>query len=309
MEPPIYMYYHLEGFFQNHRRFVSSRDEKQLRNDAKMAMTAEGMKATCGKLTTSADGRPRYPCGLMAGGVFNDTFALTVMDKEDKVRLVKSDSSADAIADKADLQGKFKNMDPEKDDNQKKLDMWILQQFPPVECVQTDFTEGYVPVSVATEEVAGPTGNKSMVTKCQGYMAEKPNCDFMRGGQPFDCEKDPAYEVRQVKDWGVENGHFINWMRVASLPNFRKLYATIKEPLKAGTTLKMFFQSNFPVKEFKGRKAVVLSTAKWTGGKDSWMGYGYMVVGLMYFVYGCFLGARSCKEGGSTSEETSALLT
>lgn len=249
MEPPIYMYYHLDGFFQGHRRYVASRNIHQLRADSAMPMTADGL-TTCNPLKTSADGRPLYPCGLVANSVFNDTFALTVV-KDGKPTLLKIDSSAEAIADPSDLQGKFKNLDPEKDDNQKKLDMWILQRFPPVDCVQVDFSEEYVPVSVATKEIDGPDGKKVNVADCTGYTSENPTCHFVRKGEPFECSSDAKYKVQKNKDWGVENGHFMSWMRVAGLPTFRKLYAKITEPLKAGTQLKVFFADNFPVKDFQ----------------------------------------------------------
>ena len=32
MEPPIYFYYQLENFYQNHRRYVKSKDKFQLEN-------------------------------------------------------------------------------------------------------------------------------------------------------------------------------------------------------------------------------------------------------------------------------------
>lgn len=307
MEPPIFLYYHIEGFLQNHKRYVSSRDDKQLQ-----AATAEGLESTCAPLDKSADGRPLYPCGLVAGSVFNDTFALTVLEEAGKLRLVKAETSAEAIADSADLQGKFKNLDPEKDENQKKLDMWIIRQFPPVECVQVEFSGEYVPVSVAMESVTGPDGKaKVSIPKCKGYTSGNPTCEFVRKGQQFDCEKDSQYKMQKVKDWGVENGHFISWMRVAGLPTFRKLYAKITEPLKARTTLKVFFQSNFPVKQFAGRKALVLSTATWAGAKGGYLGYGYIAAGGISVLYGLLMGARHLKDGSKqfgTSQETSAIL-
>lgn len=52
--------------------------------------------------------------------------------------------------------------------------------------------------------------------------------------------------------WGVENSHFIVWMRDAALPVFRKVYARfVPQPLKLPFYLKVT-NNNYDVKSFGG---------------------------------------------------------
>jgi hypothetical protein len=69
---PIYFYYRLTNFYQNHRRYVKSFDVDQLKGDAK---TGPQIKSgECDPLDVAPDGRPYYPCGLIANSMFNDTY-------------------------------------------------------------------------------------------------------------------------------------------------------------------------------------------------------------------------------------------
>lgn len=71
MDPPLFMYYKLTAYHQNHRRYVRSFDAGQLQG-----------KAPSGKDLDSGDCHPLaklddvtiYPCGLIANSLFNDTY-------------------------------------------------------------------------------------------------------------------------------------------------------------------------------------------------------------------------------------------
>ena len=76
MKAPVFVYYELDNFYQNHRRYVKSRSDDQLRGEPVSGSTCapelERVNATTGEKTTI------NPCGLMAWSYFNDTYAVAV---------------------------------------------------------------------------------------------------------------------------------------------------------------------------------------------------------------------------------------
>ncbi|CAN8259585.1 unnamed protein product [Cochlearia groenlandica] len=71
MKHPIYVYYQLENFYQNHRRYVKSRSDSQLRS-----VGDENQIDAC-KPEDKFGVLPIVPCGLIAWSLFNDTYALS----------------------------------------------------------------------------------------------------------------------------------------------------------------------------------------------------------------------------------------
>ncbi|AQL05233.1 Cell division control protein 50 [Zea mays] len=84
MKQPIFVYYELDNFYQNHRRYVKSRNDAQLRDASKANQTS-----ACEPEKTTANGQPIVPCGLIAWSLFNDTYNFTrgnenlTVDKKD----------------------------------------------------------------------------------------------------------------------------------------------------------------------------------------------------------------------------------
>jgi hypothetical protein len=69
---PVFMYYRLTNFYQNHRRYVQSLDLNQLKGDAVSYGTIDG--GTCDPLAVNSTAhKVYYPCGLIANSMFNDS--------------------------------------------------------------------------------------------------------------------------------------------------------------------------------------------------------------------------------------------
>ncbi|KAJ4841253.1 ALA-interacting subunit 3 [Turnera subulata] len=94
MKQPIYVYYQLDNFYQNHRRYVKSRSDPQLRS-----RSSESDTDSC-KPEDVVNGSAIVPCGLIAWSLFNDTYSFTRNNQ--KLTVNKTD-----ISWKSDREHKF----------------------------------------------------------------------------------------------------------------------------------------------------------------------------------------------------------
>lgn len=78
MGPPVLFYYHLTNFFQNHRRYVESFDNDQLKGNVRSYGDIKSSDCTPLYGDKHAN-KPYYPCGLIANSMFNDTFTSPVL--------------------------------------------------------------------------------------------------------------------------------------------------------------------------------------------------------------------------------------
>ncbi|XP_057971869.1 ALA-interacting subunit 3-like [Malania oleifera] len=76
MKSPIYIYYQLDNYYQNHRRYVKSRSDKQLRTSAGRSVVSD-----CQPEAYTANKSIIVPCGLIAWSLFNDTYGFSVNNK------------------------------------------------------------------------------------------------------------------------------------------------------------------------------------------------------------------------------------
>jgi hypothetical protein len=218
MKAPIYVYYQLDNFYQNHRRYVQSRSDAQLRGDAnagtndcaplqKTPSDVIKYNSTYGILNEEKKTYFLNPCGLIANSLFNDIFWVNRIVTKDNQVYGRNDTYGDkqvinlmnqsGIAWKSDVETKFQNIKENqlKEDN---LYLWQNEKY-----------RNIIPSRVGQE----PRENVTAWTT-----------------------NAPAY--------GVQDEHFIVWMRTAGLPNFRKLYGRIETDLEKGTKLEFLVSSS-----------------------------------------------------------------
>lgn len=65
------MYYGLTNFYQNHRRYVKSRDDYQL-----LGKLSNSVSSDCEPFAHDDSGKPIAPCGAIANSLFSDTIRL-----------------------------------------------------------------------------------------------------------------------------------------------------------------------------------------------------------------------------------------
>lgn len=82
LKPPVYMYYQLTNFYQNHRRYVQSYSQDQLMGKAPKYNSL----STCDPLNYEHTSNNQddntiiyYPCGLIGNSIFNDTISEPVL--------------------------------------------------------------------------------------------------------------------------------------------------------------------------------------------------------------------------------------
>jgi len=117
IDPPVFVYYQLNNFFQNHRRYVKSRDDGQL--NGKVYTEASQIQA-CDPIITNNQSKVLSPCGLVAWSVFNDTYSLL----NQAGNPITVDDSADTIAWSSDVENRFKNP-PIDDPGLAEVDQWL----------------------------------------------------------------------------------------------------------------------------------------------------------------------------------------
>lgn len=79
----------------------------------------------------------------------------------------------------------------------------------------------------------------------------------------------------------LQDEDFIVWMRLSAFRDFDKLYRIIEEDLPGDSTFYVRVNSTFPVSGFNGTKAFEVSTVKWFGGRNSFLGAAYVFVGMV----------------------------
>ena len=277
MYAPIYVYYAIDNFYQNHRRYVKSRSNEQMMgnnlgvndlDDCDPIKTnrdlGDDIKSVSGKdLDPDA---AAYPCGLVARSVFTDQFT-SITDASGKNYII-DDSD---IAWGSDVEYRYKNLG---------ISDWKDIQWLNIEDCKlilmgihaaTDLFKKFIHHHHRRSSILIPANLDS-------------DCDICL----FVC---------------IE--HFMVWMRTAGLPNFKKLYGRIDQDMPEGT-YKVSIKSSYDVSNFGGSKSFVLSTTNYFGGTNYFLAICYLVIGILCVLFGfifliAYVGRKASGSGSASS--------
>lgn len=258
---PVYLTYELTAFHQNHRRYVRSRSEAQLRGGGDGFPWEDGKKKkksfssssaittpTCAPRETAtttteageASSSVIVPCGLVAWSNFNDTFSLEAV--------VVSDAAAAGGDNNA----------------------------------TTTTTTTTVPLSLD----AAPLRSRADLL---GRFSPRvfPSASFESGDDPA-ARGGGALPLDQSL---ADAAALQVWMRPAALPSFRKPAGVVvggvdgverTQPLSslpAGAVVRVTVANRFNSYRYGGTKSVALTTRSWLGGRNPFLGWAGVGVG------------------------------
>jgi len=308
MDAPIYMYYELGNFYQNHRRYVKSRNDNQLMDSSK-ATTVEQCSPIDRASGASVADVPIYPCGLIAWSVFNDTIyaqdtnanlyqnrllvlpnGVTSCTNVNGCKLVTTTS--DGIAWSSDRDDKFQKLSicPGNNLLSSSTSPAITMPYYTYKYYMCS-TPGVATCSIGSVAAAGTTcADKTPPTSSAVGQTG------LAGGQTITtCEQ-------KDRCGDVSNEEFIVWMRTSGLPTFRKLHRVINTDLKKGETILLTINDVFPVSSFSGSKRIVFSTTAWIGGKNTFLGAAYITVACICILLGIGFGVKEVVSPRKMSE-------
>lgn len=199
------------------------------------------------------------PCGLIANTFFNDVITLDASASADGYEL-----DTDGIAWSYDTDVKFKQV------------------------------EGFVSgvARNAAQSCAAVLGSTDYAD-CKSYTDPSDNTLYYYW-YPDDDTVQYLHESFSIVSpiAGVTDEHFVNWMRTAGLPSFRKLYGKIDSDFEAGDTLAFDMTLNFEVLSYGGTKTLVVTNLGSLGAKSLVLGNAYIFFGALSLVIGMILALK-----------------
>ncbi|KAG1138508.1 hypothetical protein G6F37_010465 [Rhizopus arrhizus] len=224
MKGPIYMYYRLTNFYQNHRQYIKNFDADQLQGNIVSSST---LHTDCDPLAYSNAGKVIYPCGLIANSMFNDTVSnFTLVDDASQSFVLSSQNIA-----------------------------WPSDK------------QKYGQTKYPTSDIVPPPN----------WANRYPNGQYTADHPPPNLSEDE---------------HFMVWMHVAALPDFRKMWGRNDTSDLTAGRWRVSMDMNFDTLQYGGTKWLVLSTTTSLGGRNSYLGVAYMAIGGICIFIGILFSLR-----------------
>jgi hypothetical protein len=266
MKAPVFLYYKLTNFYQNHRTYAKSRSVNQLAGIGPGSTTntdcapfyrpgendgAEGTDIDINGAATKYNTMRYAPCGLVPWSMFNDSFALFNRNATHQMSGLICNGAAFDKADASDQLAAGTHY------CHKKGIAW-----------ESDY-----------EKYKQPIFFNDVWTAKRSY--------YNRSDQPTTTDKyflngwyanEDYHEVPVTTDEDL-----MIWMRTATLPTFRKIHRIIDVDMPAGDYT-MAIAEYFDVSSFGGTKSFALSTVSVFGGENVFLGYVYVIVGGLCFL-------------------------
>ncbi|KAI9260818.1 ligand-effect modulator 3 family [Sporodiniella umbellata] len=224
MRGPIYMYYRLTNFYQNHRQYIKNYDPDQLLGKRVASNT---LHTNCDPLASSNTGKVIYPCGLIANSMFNDTVSNFTSIGDPSVTYNMSSQNIAWPSDK----------------------------------------RKYAATEYSIADVVPPPN----------WSKRYPNSSYT-----------PEYPPPNL----TQDEHFMVWMHVAALPDFRKIWGRNDNSDLTAGRWRVTLDMNFDTLQYGGTKWLVLSTTTPLGGRNPYLGIAYIAIGAICIFIGILFSLR-----------------
>ena len=260
MKAPIMVYYKLDGFYQNHRRYIRSKSVNQL----------------YGKSEDTGDCGPIYKNKDINNDIIFENMK-KLMEEEEKGEKGEEEEKEEEEKEEEEKEEEEKKEEEEEEGGEKEKEKEIGKKG------KEYLNKNAIPCGLMAKTFFNDTFE--IFTKNEN--GENSNITINQENIAFDKDKHLFKNVDESNQWiDMEDEHFIVWMRPAGLPNFKKLWGRIEDDLNKSETLYFKINNNYKVDHYGGDKSIILSTANKFGGKNFFMGVCFIIVGVISLILG-----------------------